>query len=501
MSFYQTIINRLLITTSLLVVSSISYASYGIPASTGSGLPYSVETKNLIKDLFDNRTIVGGQVIALKDQPGKDYSGNYIDIGSLAGVNMGDVFAFFTPQGEPVGFGRIVEVQRYTSSFSFIELTVDPTDNLIGKKVPEEIKIRLSSGKSIDLPMGRFKKSVAFVKRKNNSIVPPNISNQSSIQPNNSSSEQSVLPPLPGDSTTTTGSNTSTESTASNGGPSLPELPMDNTGAVNTPSPLSSGGELPPLNTGDNNLPALPDSNSNTLPPLNNSSTLPGIAPSDNSSATLPPLSENSSISGDTNSSLPLLTAGDTTMSSSGTGLPGMDNSGGLPPATSSTLPGMDNGGLPPADGTASLPGMPDTTMAAAPGTGLPGMDNSGGLPPMANNSLPMVSADSSLPSALPAPEGTLPPVDSTIPNGFPPTTMGSLPSAMDINAGQMAPPDVSATLPPMIANASSAPIQNSPASSNYQPSDLDIPAVPSKVNSEYLQDIPTLSSSKKPAA
>jgi len=191
----------------------------------------------------------------------------------------------------------------------------------------------------------------------------------------------------------------------------------------------------------------------------------------------------------------------DTTMAAAPTGLPGMDNSGGLPPATSSTLPGMDNRGLSPADGTASLPGMPDTTMAAAPGTGLPGMDNSGGLPPMANNSLPMVSADSSLPSALPAPEGTLPPVDSTIPNGFPPTTMGSLPSAMDINAGQMAPPDVSATLPPMIANASSAPIQNSPASSNYQPSDLDIPAVPSKVNSEYLQDIPTLSSSKKPAA
>jgi hypothetical protein len=78
---------------------------------------------------------------------------------------------------------------------------------------------------------------------------------------------------------------------------------------------------------------------------------------------------------------------------------------------------------------------------------------------------------------------------------------MGSLPSGMDMNAGQMAPPDVSATLPPMIANASSVPIQSSPASANYQPSDLDIPAVPSKVNQGYLQDIPTLSSSRKPAA
>jgi len=544
-------LNRSLEIACLMAVCSVSYGSYGIPASTGSGLPYSVETRNLVKDLFDNRTIVGGQVIALKDQPGKSYSGNYLDIGALAGVKTGDIFAFFTPQGEPVGFGRIIEVQRYTASFSFIELTVDPTDNLIGKKVTQELKLRLSTGKTIDLPMGRFKKSVIFLSRKHKSVAPPNISIQGAVEQNNALSEQSTLPPLPGDSNTTTEPNTALGSVAPNNGSALPELPMDNTGAGSISATPSSGSDLPPLNTDDNNLPALPgtDSNSNALPPLSDSSALPGMAHSDNSSANIPPLSD----SGDTGSSLPSLTMGDTTTASipeaglpgmdnggglppansstlpgmdngglppateaaslpgmtdttmaaaPGIGLPGMDNGGGLPPANSSTLPGMDNGGLPPASETASLPGMTDTTMAAAPGIGLPGMDNSGGLPPpMANNSLlPVVSADNALPSTLPAPDGALPQVDSTVPTGFPPITMGSLPPAMDMNGGQVAPPDVSVTAPPMVANAVSAPAQSSPAD-NYQPSDLGIPSVPSKVNSGYLQDIPTLSSSKKPAA
>src|SRR5665213_190469 len=500
MRFSKTL-NRSLEIACLMAVCSVSNGSYGIPASTGSGLPYSVETRNLVKDLFDNRTIVGGQVIALKDQPGKSYSGNYIDIGALAGVNTGDIFAFFTPQGEPVGFGRIIEVQRYTASFSFIELTVDPTDNLIGKKVTQELKLRLSTGKTIDLPMGRFKKSVIFLSRKHKSVAPPNISIQGAVEQNNALSEQSTLPPLPGDSNTTTEPNTALGSVAPNNGSALPELPMDNTGAGSISATPSSGSDLPPLNTDDNNLPALPgtDSNSNALPPLSDSSALPGMAHSDNSSANIPPLSD----SGDTGSSLPSLTMGDTTTASiPEAGLPGMDNGGGLPPANSSTLPGMDNGGLPPATEAASLPGMTDTTMAAAPGIGLPGMDNSGGLPPpMANNSLlPVVSADNALPSTLPAPDGALPQVDSTVPTGFPPITMGSLPPAMGMNGGQVAPPDVSVTAPPMVANAVSAPAQSSPAD-NYQPSDLGIPSVPSKVNSGYLQDIPTLSSSKKPAA
>src|SRR5665213_928954 len=93
MRFSKTL-NRSLEIACLMAVCSVSNGSYGIPASTGSGLPYSVETRNLVKDLFDNRTIVGGQVIALKDQPGKSYSGNYLDIGALAGVKTGDILRF-----------------------------------------------------------------------------------------------------------------------------------------------------------------------------------------------------------------------------------------------------------------------------------------------------------------------------------------------------------------------------------------------------------------------
>src|SRR5258708_38315122 len=114
-----------------------------MPPSTGTNIPYSAQTKNIIKDLFNNRTVLGAQVIALKDQPGKNYNANYIDIGDLGGVRKNDVFALFTPHGEPVGFIRIVDAQRYTSTFDFIELTVAPSDNLIGKKVTDEVKNRL----------------------------------------------------------------------------------------------------------------------------------------------------------------------------------------------------------------------------------------------------------------------------------------------------------------------------------------------------------------------
>jgi hypothetical protein len=197
MRFSHTL-NRWLGIVCLFAICSVSHGSYGIPPSTGSGLPYSVETRTLVKTLFDNRTIVGGQVIALKDQPGKNYSGNYLDIGSLSGVNIGDVFAFFTPEGEPVGFGRIVEVQRYTSSFSFIELTVDPTDNLIGKKVTQEIKLRLSPGMAIDLPMDRFKKGRVLAEhKKRNSIKPINVVGSKNTSNPNAGEESPAQPDFP----------------------------------------------------------------------------------------------------------------------------------------------------------------------------------------------------------------------------------------------------------------------------------------------------------------
>jgi hypothetical protein len=78
----------------------------------------------------------------------------------------------------------------------------------------------------------------------------------------------------------------------------------------------------------------------------------------------------------------------------------------------------------------------------------------------------------------------------------------------MDMGSGQMAPPDVLATAPPVVASASApapaavpeAQPQSVPANNNNHPSNLDIPAMPSNVNPGYLQDIPTLDSGKKPA-
>ena len=83
-----------------MVLPSVTRALNSLPPSTGLSIPYSVQTKNLVKHLFNNRTIMGGQVIALRDQPGRDYSANYLDIGDLAGVKAGDVFAIFTPEGD-----------------------------------------------------------------------------------------------------------------------------------------------------------------------------------------------------------------------------------------------------------------------------------------------------------------------------------------------------------------------------------------------------------------
>src|SRR6185503_1174119 len=214
-------------------------AFYGVAPSTGSGLPYSVETRNLVKDLFNNRTIIGGQVIALKDEPGKNYSGNYIDVGSLAGVKSGDVFAFFTPRGEPVGFGRVVEVQRYTSSFAFIELTVDPSSNLVGKKVTHEVKRRLPERGSAYLNMANFKKGpfTSPVKKKQEVAKP--------VEPTPGAeavSTQPSLPPLPNDNSSG-GLNGLPDLNGQSNGSGLPPLPMDG----GSPSGTLPGAGLPPL--------------------------------------------------------------------------------------------------------------------------------------------------------------------------------------------------------------------------------------------------------------
>ena len=133
-------------TFALLVgIPNSGKGAYGLGPSTGTDLPYSVQFKNNLKNLHHNASFIGGQVIALRDTPGKEYSGNYIDVGDLGGVKRGDVFALFSPNGEPVGFIKITEVQRYTSSFEFLELTVNPSENLEAKKVTNDIRDRLPS--------------------------------------------------------------------------------------------------------------------------------------------------------------------------------------------------------------------------------------------------------------------------------------------------------------------------------------------------------------------
>ena len=55
----------------ILTTQVFPYSSYQMASSTGEDLPFSVQSKTLLKHLFDNRNILGGQVIALRDQPGR----------------------------------------------------------------------------------------------------------------------------------------------------------------------------------------------------------------------------------------------------------------------------------------------------------------------------------------------------------------------------------------------------------------------------------------------
>src|SRR5579859_3009491 len=126
----------------LLFLGASSYAAYESPSSSEFGLPYSVEFKTLLEHWYNNKSYIGGQVIALRGKS-KTYNGNYVDIGSLAGVKKGDVFAVYAPKGnngDPVGFMKIIEVQQYTSSFEFLETpAIAASERLEVKKVPHQL--------------------------------------------------------------------------------------------------------------------------------------------------------------------------------------------------------------------------------------------------------------------------------------------------------------------------------------------------------------------------
>ena len=507
-------------------------ASYQVAPSTGSGLPYSLETKNLLKHLYNNRRIVGGQVIALKDQPGKNYSGNYIDVGDLGGVKKGDVFALFTPQGEPVGFLRVVETQHYTSSFEFVELTVDPSDNLSAKKITEEVKGRLPESLLVYPDMKRFKKGTQLALKKQKPL-PPGIksASQPSLPPlpgeTSAPSTTPSLPPLPGENASvSTGSSLPPlpeTGAASTGGSTLPPLPMDNSSTLGA-SP--AGGQLPALPTADSGagLPPLNPDNSNPgagLPPLGGDSSAPPLPGQDNGLSGLPALpTDNSPAPG----SLPPLSNDNGLPPLSNTapdsGLPALpgDNSG-APPALPPPGPGGVDSGLPPLPGAdSSMPALPMDNSSSLPplGNNPPGADMS--LPPIpnnepANNGAPLLPpqsemmqppspmADNSglpdssavppmLDSGLPSlPDAGMPPpaglAQAPLDNGLPPMDNGSAPpplsgdmslppmadSALPPPSSDMAlPPMADSSLPPVLPDASSTPELPPPAVASSLP-------------------------------
>jgi hypothetical protein len=527
-----------LLAASVLAQPAPSDASYQMAPSTGQDLPYSVQTRNLLKHLFNNRTIIGGQVVALRGEPGKEYSGNYIDAGDLMGVKRNDVFALFTPQGEPVGFIRIVDAQRFTASFDFIELTVDPTDDLIAKKVTEEIKDRLPENLIAYPNMRHFHRTVRMAYAKTGpsrekttsgagqTPLPPLPSGSSSTE--NTSASPSALPPLPESGTEPAGTalppapDMSTPASSA-----IPPLPTDNSGMGGLPpEDQGAGNGLPPLPGNGENSPMLPPVGTDSSMPGSSENSLPALPGSpDNSSTGLPPMPGSGTsvppMPSSDNSALPALPPA----ASPDMGMPapsmGTDNSGGaaLPPLPagnptnpgSSTLPplsqlstspepvaplpGTDNG-LPPMDTGAGLPPvLPGDQTASLPSdaNSLPALDTNAGLPPEpvaqlpgTDNGLPPMDTGAGLPPALPGDQtaslagdmNAPPPLDNT--EGLPSTGAAQLPPMADSSLPPMESPSADASLPPMADSA--LPPMAAPQAPEVPPSvamDTGLPPVP----------------------
>ncbi len=448
----------LFLLSALSLIPAVSNALYGLGASTGTDLPYSVKTKVALRNLFIhhfNHPFLGAQVIALRGTPGKQYSGNYIDKGSLAGVVKGDVFALFTPKGDPVGFIKVSEVQRYTSTFEFIELTVDPSDNLVAEKITEEIKRILPANLSVEPDMGRFHKNVGAKKKPappvigsttqgvktNPSTMPPLPGNTTPLSTNNN------LPPLPGMSSTLSpgelpllpdnGTNpTINQNPMENGSNAggLPPLPMDNVSTLQPVGPATSGNnEFPSLNPPNENNqepPALPDLNNSgtqqapTLPPALNE--IPALPPTVNDSGIgVPPLPEPNNPSSTTGNALDL---------------PPLPSGQPAPAGNESMVPLLPSTGSNLTSNSASLalPDLPNSNNQA------PSSNPSLPVPPISNDNNSMMPPDSNAP--------LLPPLNSTSNQGIPPLE--------DLNS-------------PAASNNGTAPL---PAAGT---SDLDLPALP----------------------
>jgi len=116
-------------------------------------------------------------------------------------------------------------------------------------------------------------------------------------------------------------------------------------------------------------------------------------------------------------------------------------------------------------------------------------MADASALPAPGNDMLPP-AMDSSMPPAPMAAGGEMPPLDNSVASLSGPPSIGgdSLPPALEVpGTGEMSPPSL-VTNDVVTGTASHA-------------ANLGLPSVPSDTKNGYLQDVPTLSSAKKPAA
>jgi len=405
--------------TTLLVVSALAlpgfarayYAEFVQPSAPP---PVSEQRqKDLVK--VYHKDIMGGQIIALKDDQKSMCALNHIDIGALGGVKAGDVFAVYSPSGKPVGFIRVIQPSRYTSSFEFVELTIPPSKNLTVKKVPDSVREQLPPGLRVE------PKFVASAKKKGKGVK-KTPATPSTSEP---AKTDGGLPPLPG---TVSGDDTG-----------LPALPGAVTPADNTLPPLPGANAQP-----DGSLPPLPGAGTQAnadLPPLPMGE---GGTPA--SGSDLPPMPEMALPASKPPQSLADVGALPPPDFPSGgpDGLPGLEDPmmGGVP-----ALPGMDMAPPPgldmglPTDPTSSLPGLdlapppgldlmaPPSATSSAPA--LPGLDLA---PPPGLDLMAPPSATSSAPA--------LPGLDLAPPPGMdlmaPPATTSAIPELPGLD---LAPP------------------------------------------------------------
>jgi len=307
----------------VLLIAQASQAAYESPSVSEVDLPYTVQTKTLLQHWFNNKSVMGAQIIALKDGKGKQFSGNYLDVGELGGIKKGDVFAVYTPKGDPVGFLKIVETQHYTSSFDFLELTVAPSERLITKKVSDELRKRIPESLKYLPGTGHKAKETMMAGKMGTQPAAPSpgapvvqgLPQLPGAEPAASAPAPPALSPAP---------------PADQGAPGLPPLP-GGTAAPDT-------GGLPPLPGGG----ATPDAGG--LPPL------PGGGAAAPDAGGLPPLPGGGATPDA--GGLPPLPGG-------GAAAP---DAGGLPP-----LPGGDSGSQVPAAPVTGLPPLPDAGGAGAP--------------------------------------------------------------------------------------------------------------------------------------